>query len=281
MDVKTGTRAQRGRTTLGSDSGSQGVEPVHSWWSVTVGPQAGANVFNASNESVVASDSLNSVGHDLGRRSLPRRNGPRHSSELGASAAASRLARTASGGASTAGGRATSRIASRDSDVSSAIDHLCVGEVIGSVRHNPKQARGVCCRRIRTAKKCLDGAWCLYMCGRSFGKCINEPVRPPIHSGELRAISFAGVAYGQVRLVRRHPQKLAAVDHVTEVPVRGMRNGIPNASQWPGMVRGLLGARQRSGNERLAISSNAWQERARRHYELERPGFRSSSRVTP
>ena len=55
--------------------------------------------------------------------------------------------------------------------------------------------------------------------GGRFGKAVDEPVGPPVDSGEELAVALHGDANRKVRLVRRHPHDFAGADDGGEVVI--------------------------------------------------------------
>ena len=70
--------------------------------------------------------------------------------------------------------------------------------VVGSVRDDPEQARSMSGSGVSAAKQRTDGSGRLEVRGSGLGKCVDQPVRPPVNGGERVAISNDRVAYGIV-----------------------------------------------------------------------------------
>ena len=187
----------------------------------------------------------------------------------------------ASSAASVAASRPAGRVTLGDPNLVASITSLGECVIVGSMRDDPQQARGMGSRSVRTAEESADTSRRLEVCSSGLSQRVDKPVGSPVKDRESGTIPLNGRADGGVRLVRRNPYQFARIDNATKVPIGGMRDGAPDSGEGPGVVRGFSGASGRRGDQRLTVSTNVWQEGATGDDKLEGPGFGGRSSVAP
>ena len=129
---------------------------------------------------------------------------------------------------------------------------------IGRPRDNPKQRSRVGGGRLCTVEEFDDLMRTPGLAGDRLRESVREPIGTPVDVRQPRAVRAPRLADRAPCEVGGIPNEQPARGELRDIPVEGVRNGLPDARQRPRMVDRGRSARARGEQQGQAIRSQRW-----------------------